>query len=142
MAEIKEYQYSDRSKINDDLFYQITKRLDITSAFRLAACSKELCRPVAGLQHWGGPCLLVPDPSRSHYDDNTASDTVYDIVPIDHPRLTTVMSFMYKGDWIAMNGEWIAVIDENKNWFLAIVSTLAKKLTFHCPVRLFLRRVI
>jgi hypothetical protein len=55
---------------------QITKRLDITSAVQLAACSKELCRPVAGLHHWGGPCLLVPDPSRSHYDDNTAGDTV------------------------------------------------------------------
>jgi hypothetical protein len=123
MAEIKDYQYGDWSKISDDLFYQITKRLDITSAVRLAACSKELCRPVAGLHHWGGPCLLVPDPSHSHYDDNTAGDMVYDIMPLDHPQLIAVMPFMYKGYWVGMNGEWIAVIDENKNWFLANVYT-------------------
>jgi hypothetical protein len=123
MAEIKNYQYGNWSKISDDLFYQITKHLDITSVVWLAACSKELCRPVAGLHHWGGPCLLVPDPSHSHYDDNTAGDMVYDILPLDHPRLTTVMSFMYKGDWVGMNGEWITVFDENKKWFLMNVYT-------------------
>jgi hypothetical protein len=124
MAELKDNQYGDWSKISDVLFYQITKCMDITSAVWLAACSKELCRPVAGLHHWGGPCLLVPDPSRSHYDDNTARDMVYDIVPLDYPRLTAIMSFMYKGYWVSMNDDWIAVIDSYKNWFLANAYTL------------------
>jgi hypothetical protein len=33
------------------------------------------------------------------------------------------MPFMYKGDWVGMKGEWIAVINENKNWFLTNVYT-------------------
>jgi hypothetical protein len=48
---------------------------------------------------------------------------MYDIVPLDHPWLTAVMPFMYKGDWVGMNGEWIVVINQNKNWFLANVYT-------------------
>jgi hypothetical protein len=62
--------YGGWSKITNDLFDDITQRLDITSAVWLAACSKDFCGRVAygkisrrGLHHWDEPCLLTPHPA-------------------------------------------------------------------------------
>jgi hypothetical protein len=76
-------------KLTSEMFDLITERLDVSSVVQLAACSKELCRQVAStmvLHHWDRPFLLMPNPAHWHYDDaNTAYNTVFDLVPLDHP---------------------------------------------------------
>ena len=113
-------------KLPADIFSLIARRLDVTSTVRLAACSQRLYGHVAysmSLNHWDGPCLLMPDSARWHYDDSSAHDTVYDAVPLDHPPRTAILPFMDNRFWVGMNGDWIAVVDLRGTWFLANVYT-------------------
>ena len=78
-------------KFPADIFSLIARRLDVTSIVRLAACSQRLYGHVAysmSLNHWDGPCLLMPDSARWHYDASSAHDTIYNAVPLDHPSRT------------------------------------------------------
>jgi hypothetical protein len=116
MAASSDNWYRDTwGKLTGKMFDLITKRLDVSSVVWLAACSKELCRKVAStmvLHNWDGPYLLMPNPARWHYDDAyNVHDTVFDLIPLDHPRRMTILPFMDNRFWVGMNGDWIAAID-------------------------------
>jgi hypothetical protein len=90
MAASSDKWYNDSwGKLTGEMFDLITEHLDVSSVVQLAASSKELCCQVAStmvLHHWDGPCLLMPNPARWHYDDaNTAHNMVFGLVPLDHP---------------------------------------------------------
>jgi hypothetical protein len=128
MAASSDNWYDDSwGKLTGEMFDLITECLDVSSVVRLAACSKELCCQVAStmvLHHWDGPCLLMPNPSRLHYNDaNTAHNMVFGLVPLDHPRRTTILPFMDNRFWVGMNGDWIIAIDLSGHWFLANLYT-------------------
>jgi hypothetical protein len=107
--------YGDWGKIGNDLFGEIAKRLDITSTVRLATCSKDFLRQVAGLRHRHGPCLLMRHAAHWHYEANR----MHDVVPLEHLRGTAILPFMANRCWVGMNGGWMAVINLSGNWFLA-----------------------
>jgi hypothetical protein len=48
---------------------------------------------------------------------------VFDLIPLDHPRRTTILPFMDNRFWVGMNGDWIAAIDLSGHWFLANLYT-------------------
>jgi hypothetical protein len=110
--------------------------MDITSTIRLAVTSRNLCPQIGYnkgtmflLHHWDVPWLLMPQPAHlfdDHWDEareNHEHDTVYDVVPVDHPRRTTVMLFMHEIFWVGMNGDWLAAFDQHGNWCLVNVYT-------------------
>ena len=129
-------RYGNRQDITNDNIDLITQHLDITSAVRLAACSEELYREIDnnkgtrwGLHHWDEPCLLMPQPAHwfdEQWDEariNRVHDTVYDVVPLDHPRRTAMLPFMHDRFWVGMNGDWITAVDDRGNWCLANIYT-------------------
>ena len=122
------------AELTFDLFSLITEHLDVTSAVRLAACSKELYRKVAyrlGMHQWDGPCMLMPDPAHWHYDANHGPGMAYDVVPLDHPRRTAILPFMCNNrSWVGMNGDWIAAkfLIENKITHIGLVGILMSNL--------------
>ncbi|KAK1697825.1 hypothetical protein QYE76_014522 [Lolium multiflorum] len=116
---------------NTDL---IAAHLDVTYTVRLAACSRELYDRISKdegkMHHWGEPCLLMPPPAYwfdEHWDWATASrlhDTVYDLVPLDHPRRSVALPFMHDRKWLGANGDWIAAADHHGyQWCLVNVYT-------------------
>ena len=75
-------------------------------------------------------CLLMPDPAHWYYDARHEHDTVFDVVPLDHPRLsldnpqhTLDLPFMRKRFWVGMNCDWITTVDGPGTWFLANMYT-------------------
>jgi hypothetical protein len=105
-------RYDNWSKIIDDVFDDISQRLDITSAVRLAACSKDFGgRVVYGkisrqaLHHWDEPCLLMPHLVQWYFDANCLDTTGFDVVPLSYPRCTLELPFMAKSVWVGMNGD-------------------------------------
>jgi hypothetical protein len=112
----------------------IAAHLDVTYTVRLAACSRELYDRISKdegkMHHWGEPCLLMPPPAYwfdEHWDWATASrlhDTVYDLVPLDHPRRSVALPFMHDRKWLGANGDWIAAADHHGyQWCLVNVYT-------------------
>ncbi|KAK1617024.1 hypothetical protein QYE76_022541 [Lolium multiflorum] len=101
----------------------IAAHLDVTYTVRLAACSRELYDQISKdegkMHHWDEPCLLMPPPAYwfdEHWDVATASrlhDTVYNLVPLDHPRRSIALPFMHDRKWLGANGDWIAVADHH-----------------------------
>jgi hypothetical protein len=73
--------------------------------------------------------MLMPQPahwSDDHWDEareNREHDRVYDVMPLDHPRRTTVLSFMHERFWVGMNGDWLATHDQRRVWPLVNVYT-------------------
>ncbi|KAK1680996.1 hypothetical protein QYE76_041844 [Lolium multiflorum] len=110
----------------------IAAHLDVTYTVRLAACSRELYDQISKdegkMHHWDEPCLLMPPPAYwfgEHWDLATASrlhDTVYDLVPLDHPRRSVALPFMHDRKWLGANGDWIAAADHH-GWCLVNVYT-------------------
>ncbi|KAK1694654.1 hypothetical protein QYE76_011351 [Lolium multiflorum] len=110
----------------------IAAHLDVTYTVRLAACSRELYDMISKdegkMHHWDEPCLLMPPPAYwfdEHWDVATASrlhDTVYDLVPLDHPRRSVALPFMHDRKWLGANGDWIAAADHH-GWCLVNVYT-------------------
>ncbi|KAK1628168.1 hypothetical protein QYE76_002483 [Lolium multiflorum] len=110
----------------------IAAHLDVTYTVRLAACSRELYDMISKdegkMHHWDEPCLLMPPPAYwfgEHWDLATASrlhDTVYDLVPLDHPRRSVALPFMHDRKWLGANGDWIAAADHHE-WCLVNVYT-------------------
>ncbi|KAK1680467.1 hypothetical protein QYE76_041315 [Lolium multiflorum] len=110
----------------------IAAHLDVTYTVRLAACSRELYDMISKdegkMHHWDEPCLLMPPPAYwfgEHWDLATASrlhDTVYDLVPLDHPRRSVALPFMHDRKWLGANGDWIAAADHH-GWCLVNVYT-------------------
>ncbi|KAK1608477.1 hypothetical protein QYE76_032150 [Lolium multiflorum] len=100
----------------------IAAHLDVTYTVRLAACSRELYDQISKdegkMHHWDEPCLLMPPPAYwfdEHWDVARASrlhDTVYDLVPLDHPRRSVALPFMHDRKWLGANGDWIAAADD------------------------------
>jgi hypothetical protein len=112
----------------------IAAHLDVTYTVRLAACSRELYDMISKdegkMHHWDEPCLLMPPPAYwfgEHWDLATASrlhDTVYDLVPLDHPRRSVALPFMHDRKWLGANGDWIAAADHHGyQWCLVNVYT-------------------
>ncbi|KAK1630615.1 hypothetical protein QYE76_004930 [Lolium multiflorum] len=112
----------------------IAAHLDVTYTVRLAACSRELYDMInkdeGKMHHWDEPCLLMPPPAYwfdEHWDVATASrlhDTVYDLVPLDHPRRSVALPFMHDRKWLGANGDWIAAADHHGyQWCLVNVYT-------------------
>jgi len=112
----------------------IAAHLDVTYTVRLAACSRELYDMISKdegkMHHWDEPCLLMPPPAYwfgEHWDLATASrlhDTVYDLVPLDHPRRSVALPFMHDRKWLGANGDWIAAADHRGcQWCLVNVYT-------------------
>ncbi|KAK1647731.1 hypothetical protein QYE76_065536 [Lolium multiflorum] len=110
----------------------IAAHLDVTYTVRLAACSRELYDMISKdegkMHHWDEPCLLMPPPAYwfdEHWDVARASrlhDTVYDLVPLDHPRRSVALPFMHDRKWLGANGDWIAAADHHE-WCLVNVYT-------------------
>ncbi|KAK1617012.1 hypothetical protein QYE76_022529 [Lolium multiflorum] len=110
----------------------IAAHLDVTYTVRLAACSRELYDQISKdegkMHHWDEPCLLMPPPAYwfdEHWDVATTSrlhDTVYDLVPLDHPRRSVALPFMHDRKWLGANGDWIAAADHH-GWCLVNVYT-------------------
>ncbi|KAK1648278.1 hypothetical protein QYE76_066083 [Lolium multiflorum] len=112
----------------------IAAHLDVTYTVRLAACSRELYDQISNdegkMHHWDEPCLLMPPPAY-WFDDPwfvaTASRlhvTVYDLVPLDHPRRSVTLPFMHDRKWLGANGDWIAAADHRGcQWCLVNVYT-------------------
>ncbi|KAK1694309.1 hypothetical protein QYE76_011006 [Lolium multiflorum] len=112
----------------------IAAHLDVTYTVRLAACSRELYDQISNdegkMHHWDEPCLLMPPPAY-WFDDPwfvaTASRlhvTVYDLVPLDHPRRSVTLPFMHDRKWLGANGDWIAAADHHGcQWCLVNVYT-------------------
>ncbi|KAK1611184.1 hypothetical protein QYE76_034857 [Lolium multiflorum] len=112
----------------------IAAHLDVTDTVRLAACSRELYDQISNdegkMHHWDEPCLLMPPPAY-WFDDPwfvaTASRlhvTVYDLVPLDHPRRSVTLPFMHDRKWLGANGDWIAAADHRGcQWCLVNVYT-------------------
>ncbi|KAK1694528.1 hypothetical protein QYE76_011225 [Lolium multiflorum] len=110
----------------------IAAHLDVTYTVRLAACSRELYDRISKdegkMHHWDEPCLLMPPPAYwfdEHWDVARASrlhDTVYDLVPLDHPRRSVALPFMHDRKWLGANGDWIAAADHH-GWCLVNVYT-------------------
>ncbi|KAK1574556.1 hypothetical protein QYE76_016336 [Lolium multiflorum] len=110
----------------------IAAHLDVTYTVRLAACSRELYDQISKdegkMHHWDEPCLLMPPPAYwfdEHWDVARASrlhDTVYDLVPLDHPRRSVALPFMHDRKWLGANGDWIAAADHHE-WCLVNVYT-------------------
>ncbi|KAK1579913.1 hypothetical protein QYE76_016802 [Lolium multiflorum] len=110
----------------------IAAHLDVTYTVRLAACSRELYDMISKdegkMHHWDEPCLLMPPPAYwfdEHWDVARASrlhDTVYDLVPLDHPRRSVALPFMHDRKWLGANGDWIAAADHH-GWCLVNVYT-------------------
>ena len=88
-------------KLADDPFDLIIECLDVMSLVRLAACCKELAGMVVltmVLHHWHEPCLLMPCPANWYPDSSRGPNTVFDVVPLDHPRRTAILNpFMEVG---------------------------------------------
>ena len=112
----------------------IAAHLDVTYTVRLAACSRELYDRISKdegkMHHWDEPCLLMPPPAYwfdEHWDVARASrlhDTVYDLVPLDHPRRSVALPFMHDRKWLGANGDWIAAADHHGcQWCLVNVYT-------------------
>ncbi|KAK1609790.1 hypothetical protein QYE76_033463 [Lolium multiflorum] len=112
----------------------IAAHLDVTYTVRLAACSRELYDQISNdegkMHHWDEPCLLMPPPAY-WFDEPwfvaTASRlhvTVYDLVPLDHPRRSVTLPFMHDRKWLGANGDWIAAADHRGcQWCLVNVYT-------------------
>ncbi|KAK1627117.1 hypothetical protein QYE76_001432 [Lolium multiflorum] len=112
----------------------IAAHLDVTYTVRLAACSRELYDQISKdegkMHHWDEPCLLMPPPAY-WFDEPwfvaTASRlhvTVYDLVPLDHPRRSVTLPFMHDRKWLGANGDWIAAADHRGcQWCLVNVYT-------------------
>ncbi|KAK1695508.1 hypothetical protein QYE76_012205 [Lolium multiflorum] len=110
----------------------IAAHLDVTYTVRLAACSRELYDMISKdegkMHHWDEPCLLMPPPAYwfdEHWDVARTSrlhDTVYDLVPLDHPRRSVALPFMHDRKWLGANGDWIAAADHHE-WCLVNVYT-------------------
>ncbi|KAK1649219.1 hypothetical protein QYE76_067024 [Lolium multiflorum] len=112
----------------------IAAHLDVTYTVRLAACSRELYDQISKdegkMHHWDEPCLLMPPPAYwfdEHWDVATTSrlhDTMYDLVPLDHPRRSVTLPFMHDRKWLGANGDWIAAADHRGcQWCLVNVYT-------------------
>ncbi|KAK1614580.1 hypothetical protein QYE76_020097 [Lolium multiflorum] len=105
----------------------IAAHLDVTYTVRLAACSRELYDMISKdegkMHHWDEPCLLMPPPAYwfdEHWDVARTSrlhDTVYDLVPLDHPRRSVALPFMHDRKWLGANGDWIAAADHHE-WLI------------------------
>jgi hypothetical protein len=55
--------------------------------------------------------------------ENRDHDRVYDVVPLDHTRRTTILPFMHERFWVGMNGDWLATHDLRGVWCLVNVYT-------------------
>ena len=71
----------------------------------------------------------MPQPTYwfdEHYDGTRVHrlhDTMYDVVPLDHPRRTAILPFMHEKFWVGMNDDWLPVVDQCGAWCLANIYT-------------------